>query len=299
MADLAAPAATPRAERTYALRPPPTIRLISSDLDGTMLVEHRTITPRVREALDGCHNAGLLVVPNTGRQHLKLAALLEDAGGPVGLAVTNNGAVGVDLSSGDMLFEELIEPDAQLSLGERLSAELPDVRFWALRSGARESVLQHGYRELMTELEIVHGGPIGDSCPLPEVLAEPAIKLIVRHPQLPPHHLLERMQRLELNGFHATTSGAPFVEVQGAGVTKATGIGRLTALLQVEPHEVLAVGDELNDIEMIRWAGYGVAMGNALPQVKAAADAVTATNSADGLALVLEALLAVHELTAS
>lgn len=299
MADEAAPAAKPLAERAYEFRPPPTIRLISSDLDGTMLYEHRTITPRVRAALDACREAGLLVVPNTGRQHLKLAALLHEAGGPVGLAVTNNGAVGVDLSSGDMLFEELIDPDAQLNLGERLSAELPEVRFWALRSGARVSVLQHGYRDLMTELEIVHGGPIGDSGPLPEVLGEPSIKLIVRHPQLPPHHLLNEIQRLELTGFHATTSGAPFVEVQGAGVTKATGIGRLTALLGVEPAEVLAIGDELNDVEMIRWAGYGVAMGNALPQVKAAADAVTAANSADGLALVLEALLAVSEVTAS
>lgn len=76
-------------------------------------------------------------------------------------------------------------------------------------------------------------------------------------------------------------------------------IARLTEQLGVQPSEVLAIGDELNDIEMIRWAGYGVAMGNALPQVKAAADAVTAPNSADGLAVVLEALLAVRELTAS
>ena len=264
-----------------------------------MLFEHRTITPRVRSALHACAQAGLPIVPNTGRQHLKLASLLGEAGGPVGLAVTNNGAVGVDLASGEILFEELIHPDAQLHLGERLTATLPDVRFWALRSGARESVLQHGYRELMNEQEIAHGGPIGDSAPLPEVLAEPAIKLIVRHPLMPPHQLLHEIQRLDLPGFHATTSGAPFVEVQGLGVTKASGIARLTQHLGVEPREVLAIGDELNDIEMIRWAGYGVAMGNALPQVKAAADAVTAPNSADGLALVLETLLAVRELTAS
>ena len=103
-----------------------------------------------------------------------------------------------------------------------------------------------------------------------------------------------------LNALTRQRNGFLFGEIpQGLGVTKASGIARLTQHLGVEPREVLAIGDELNDIEMIRWAGYGVAMGNALPQVKAAADAVTAPNSADGLALVLETLLAVRELTAS
>ena len=239
-----------------------------------MLTPDRTISPRVREALDGCRDAGITVVPNTGRQHRRLAAMLADLGGPVGPAVTNNGAVGVDLATGEILFEELIDVDAQQLLGERLTAALPDARFWALRSGGHDSALQLGYRELMNELEIVFGGPIGESAALVEVLAEPAIKLIIRHPELPPHPLLHVIQGLGLDGFHATTSGAPFVEVQGEGVTKASGIARLAALLGVEAHEVLAIGDELNDLEMIRWAGYGVAMGNALPQVQRAADAV-------------------------
>lgn len=262
-----------------------------------MLTHGYTISPRVREAMHACREAGITIAPNTGRQHLRLAALLAEQGGPIGPAVTNNGAVGVDLATDEILFEELIDVDAQQRLGERLSAELPDVRFWALRSGGDDSALQLGYRELMSESEILFGGPIGQAAPLVEVLAEPAIKLIIRHPELPPHPLLHVIQGLGLDGFHATTSGAPFVEVQGECVTKASGIARLAALLGVGPHEVLAIGDELNDIEMIRWAGYGVAMGNALPQVQRAADAVTADHDHDGLALVLEAL--VTEVTAS
>lgn len=291
--------AEPLVDGQFEVRPPAGIRLVSSDLDGTMLFEHRTITARTVEALHACREAGIAVVPNTGRQHLRLGDLLADAGGPVGLAVTNNGAVGVDLASGEVLFEELIDPDAQALLADRLTTALPDARFWALRSGAVESVMQHGYRDQMSEQEILFGGPLGDSLPLPEVLSQPAIKLIIRHPHLPPHALLGEIQALELDGFHATTSGAPFVEVQGMGVTKATGIARLAGSLGVSASEVLAIGDELNDIEMIRWAGFGVAMGNALPQVKAAADAVTAPDSADGLALVLEALVAVTGFTAS
>ena len=262
-----------------------------------MLTHGYTISPRVREAMRACRDAGITIAPNTGRQHLRLAALLAEQGGPIGPAVTNNGAVGVDLTTNEILFEELIDVDAQQQLGERLSAELPDARFWALRSGGHDSALQLGYRGLMSESEILFGGPLGDEATLAEVLAVPAIKLIIRHPELPPHPLLHVIQGLGLDGFHATTSGAPFVEVQGAGVTKASGIARLAAVLGFESHEVLGIGDELNDIEMIRWAGYGVAMGNALPEVRRAAHAVTAHHEHDGLALVLEAL--VTEVTAS
>ena len=74
-------------------------------------------------------------------------------------------------------------------------------------------------------------------------------------------------------------------------------IARIRSRAASRDDVVLGIGDELNDIEMIRWAGYGVAMGNALPEVRRAAHAVTAHHEHDGLALVLEAL--VTEVTAS
>jgi hydroxymethylpyrimidine pyrophosphatase-like HAD family hydrolase len=89
-----------------------------------------------------------------------------------------------------------------------------------------------------------------------------------------------------------TTSGAPFLEIGGAGVNKATGLARLGDLLGVPPAEVAAFGDAGNDVEMISWAGYGVAMGNATDAAKAVADHVTASNDDGGVAAVVEALLA-------
>ena len=95
-----------------------------------------------------------------------------------------------------------------------------------------------------------------------------------------------------LTGFHATTSGAPFLEIQGDGVTKASGVARLCALLGYEAAEVMAAGDARNDVELLAWAGFGVAMGNAVPEALAAADWTTAHNEDDGLALVIEQVLA-------
>ena len=104
--------------------------------------------------------------------------------------------------------------------------------------------------------------------------------------------LLAMLDASGLTGFHATTSGAPFLEVQGAGVTKASGVARLCAILGFEAADVMAAGDARNDVELIEWAGFGVAMGNAVPEAIAAADWTTTHNEDDGLALAIEQVLA-------
>src|SRR5690606_9651134 len=97
---------------------------------------------------------------------------------------------------------------------------------------------------------------------------------------------------LGLSGFEAPLSGAPFVEIMAAGVTKAWGLEQLCAHLGIAASEVVAFGDAPNDVAMLQWAGRGIAMANADEIVKDAADEVAAgTNADDGVAAVLEALL--------
>lgn len=119
-----------------------------------------------------------------------------------------------------------------------------------------------------------------------ELLADPATKLILRHAG----HDTVAIQDLarELVGERATVvaSGSEAVEVTAAGVNKATAV----AELGIPADDVVAFGDYPNDIPMLTWAGRGVAMGNAHPDVIAIADEVTASNDEDGVALVLERL---------
>jgi hydroxymethylpyrimidine pyrophosphatase-like HAD family hydrolase len=121
-----------------------------------------------------------------------------------------------------------------------------------------------------------------------ELLADPTTKLILRHAE----HDTEAIQDLarEIIGERLTivASGSEAVEVTAAGVNKATAV----AELGVPAEDVVAFGDYPNDIPMLMWAGLGVAMGNAHPDVIAIADEVTATNDEDGVALVLERLSA-------
>ncbi|WP_331715508.1 HAD-IIB family hydrolase [Tessaracoccus coleopterorum] len=89
-----------------------------------------------------------------------------------------------------------------------------------------------------------------------------------------------------------STSGAPFLEVAAGGVNKATGLEKLCGRLGIDRSEVIAFGDNNNDVEMLGWVGHGVAMGNALPEVAGLADEVTLSNDEDGVALVVERLAA-------
>ena len=107
-----------------------------------------------------------------------------------------------------------------------------------------------------------------------------------------PAELLAAARQLAVPGIHATTSGAPFLEVGRAGVTKASALERYCALRGIARTDVVVFGDNLNDLEMLRWAGLGVAMGNGEHEARVAADRVTLSNDEDGVAVVIEELLA-------
>ena len=268
------------------LRP---IRLIASDLDGTLLQQHRDVSPRTAAAIDLATTGGLTVIAATGRQAPQLPESVAATG--IRYVVASNGGIGVDLATDRVLFEDLLAPEACAAIVAYLTSELEGVRFSAVRDHGTRHACEPGYLDLLTPLERELDWHHLEAEDLASVVAQPTLKLTVRHPRRTADELLELLAASGLGGFHATTSGAPFLEIQGDGVTKASGVARLCALLGVDAAEVLAAGDAKNDIELLRWAGLGVAMGNAVPEAKDAADWTTATNDEDGLALAIELLL--------
>jgi Cof subfamily protein (haloacid dehalogenase superfamily) len=269
---------------------PTVIRLIASDLDGTLLRDDKTISRRTMAALRRAADAGLFVVVATGRQAGQLPDEIVSCG--VSHVVASNGAIGKSLIDGDILFEDMLQPDTASAIVEHLRVEVPGVKVSAVRNQGASHSAEPGYIELLTDMEKVPHWWHMITEPLAQVVSQPTLKLVVRHPQLSADDLLEVVQSSGLRGFHATTSGAPFLEIGGDGVSKASGLIRLCELLGVNAEQVLAAGDARNDLEMIRWAGRGVAMANAVPELQAAANLVTASNQHDGLALAIEAVLA-------
>ena len=122
------------------------------------------------------------------------------------------------------------------------------------------------------------------------VISEPATKMLLRSEVLDSAEMYELIRpAVPADQAHVTFSmSGGLIEIAAPGVTKALGVATLASMLDIEREDVITFGDMPNDIEMLRWAGRGVAMGNAHPEVKAAADHVTATNDQAGVADVLE-----------
>lgn len=265
------------------------IRLIATDLDGTLLSSAGTLSPRSRAALGAAQAAGLWVVPVTARQPHAMRAGAASLG--LTWALCSNGAYGIHLRTGECLFETHIATDVQRALVHALRGRLPELLFVSVRQGGEVFRAQTGYADLAQLSDHGRDPSQMDACTLDEVLAEPSLKLIVRHPTMGPADLLPHVRALDLPGFAVTHSGAPFLEVLADGVSKAWGLAQLCAHLGVRREEVLAFGDAPNDTEMLAWAGRGVAVANAHPEAQAAADEQTLSNDEDGVAVVIEALL--------
>lgn len=267
-----------------------TVRLIATDLDGTLLRDDLSVAPRTRRALDAARAAGIVVVPVTARQPRGTRMIAEQAGF-IDWALCGNGAQCVHLGTGEVLFEAHVDVAVQRAVAEALRERVPGVLFVSVREAGEVFVAQDGYAAIADFEDHKRDPATMGRYDLAAVLAEPSLKFVVRHPGLAPAALVAEIRALGLDGFAVTHSGAPFAEVLAEGVNKAWGVARLCDRLGIERSEVLAFGDAPNDAELLAWAGHGVAMANAHPEAREAADELTVSNQQDGVAVVLERLL--------
>jgi hydroxymethylpyrimidine pyrophosphatase-like HAD family hydrolase len=122
---------------------------------------------------------------------------------------------------------------------------------------------------------------------LHEILGQPVSRVIIRDPNASADDFVAMAARLGLHGTDYVVGWTAWLDLSPVGVSKASGLQHVADRLGVDPADVLAIGDGRNDIEMLRWAGRGVAMGQAVEEVLEAADAVTATVYDDGAAVEL------------
>ena len=254
------------------------IRLVATDLDGTLLNNQGEVSERSAAALRATQAAGLTVVLVTGRPVRMVVPMAEELG-LHGHVICANGAGTYRLPGGEPEDLAGISPELLRRLIPRLRLDLPGVGF----------ALEYGDVVLREVILRDDEGSVPDI--LTAVQERPLLKLIVRAPGLDTHALNGRINALCAGELEASSSGASFSEVAAHGVNKGYALARLCGLLGVERGEVLAFGDAHNDLPLLAQAGRAVAMGNAVPELKTATGEVTLSNDDDGVALVLEALL--------
>jgi Cof subfamily protein (haloacid dehalogenase superfamily) len=257
--------------------------LVATDLDGTLLRSDGSVSARTRRTLGTVGAMGCRVVVVTARAPLWLRDVLLDLDLGSAYAICSNGAVVQDFERGEPLLHHPLSAEVAVRLVRALREAAPGVAFACERESI--TIREPGYVPLWPTPGMTESGDA-------ELFAsEPVSKLIVQHPHLSQDDLYQLARGICGVDATATISGQMLVEISAAGVTKAFALAALCEQLTVESRAVIAFGDMPNDIPMLEWAGYGIAVANAHPDVIGVADEVTRSNDEDGVAVALERLV--------
>ncbi|MFB7913731.1 HAD family hydrolase [Streptomyces sp. NPDC056061] len=268
-------------------------RLIATDLDGTLLRDDKTVSERTVAALAAAEEAGIEVFFVTGRPARWMDVVSDHVHGH-GLAICANGAAVADLhADGKLIKVRPLARDIALDVVRTVRAAAPGTSF------AIELTTGIHYEPAYPPLRRDPGATVAGA---EKLLREespgsgaPVLKLLAHHAELAPDDFLA-LARTAAGDLACFTRSSPtaLLEISGPGVSKASTLALCCAERGISPAEVVAFGDMPNDVEMLRWAGTSYAMGNAHPAALAATTGRTASNSEDGVALVIERILAEH-----
>jgi Cof subfamily protein (haloacid dehalogenase superfamily) len=262
--------------------------LIATDVDGTLLDENEEVTPRTRAAVRAAVAAGTQFVLATGRPPRWIAPVV-DALGFAPMAVCANGAVVYDSATDRILSARTLSAEVLVELAEVATRIIPGAGLAVERVG--RSAHDAATPGFLSSPGYEHAwlNPDNTEVSLEDVLSAPAVKLLIRKADARSSDMAAALApHVGLQGDLTYSTNNGLIEVVPLGISKATGVDEVAAPLGIVAGDVVAFGDMPNDIPMLLWAGLGVAMGNAHPEAKAAADEVSTPNSDDGLARVLE-----------
>ena len=267
------------------------IKMIGLDLDGTLLNTRKELTERSREALRKAIDQGVLVLVATGRPYTGIPEELRNFPG-IRYALTSNGARILDTQTGTVLIEELLRwEDALRALQVMRKYDTLQEIYYDGQGYADRTKLEeiHRYHHNPHMWEYVQKSRIAVSDIMEVIDREKRDMDKVQglfadmREREQAWQELAKDKRIELVG-----SLKYNIEINAAGVNKGKGLIKLGELLGICREEIMACGDGDNDVEMLREAGFGVAMENAEEEVKRAADYITETNDEDGVAKTIE-----------
>lgn len=254
------------------------------DLDDTLLRDDLTISPRVVRAIQAAREQGVVATIATGRTPVSMKRYAEQLGIDVPV-ITFHGALIQQALSGEILFRRTISNGlageivaellskglhVQLYIGDRIFVQ--EENEWS----ASYARMSHVAVE-KTELR-----------PLLLQNSEGVEKILLIGEETDLDALAPSLRESYGDKIHLTKSKSYFLELTDIGVNKGVALDALAKRFEITREEIMAIGDSFNDLEMIRYAGLGVAMGNARPEVREVADVITTTNEEDGVAEAIE-----------
>lgn len=280
MAELAVPPPSPDGWRP---------KLIALDIDGTLLrwVEgggtvHGEVLPAVRESVRRAVAAGAHVVLASGRSLHGMTPVAEQLGIPLeegdrAWIVASNGAVVLRYPPVEVVHEETFDASAAV---RAVLEHHPNALVGVEERGIGYRVNRHFPEgELSGEMIITD---------IEELIGEPVSRVIIRDPEATVEDFQRLAGKLGLHGTDYVIGWTAWMDLAPVGISKASGLEHVARELGIDPADALAIGDGRNDLEMFRWAGRSVAMGQAVDEVREAADDVTLQVDQDGAAVEID-----------
>ncbi len=265
------------------------IRAVFLDIDGTLIGPTDRISRPVLNEIERVHRAGCLVALCTGRTRFTADPIAAQLPFSPDYLVASNGAVALNLAAGEVVHRQLLLLDeAQRVVHYLLDAGVtPYVYEDAVQPGLESARVL--YPVDMQTGDFAEPPRYRPHANLPSELPFQPVSVATFDDASLLRPLAEKMiiDLAPLAIIQSGSAGHWGIEVFAQGVSKRRGIQELAQTLHLKREEIMAVGDHFNDREMLEWAGIGVAMGNAEPEVKAVADWVTDRVENDGVAAAL------------
>jgi len=257
-------------------------RLIAIDIDDTLMDSQGRITPATRAALAEAAARGIIITLATGRMFASARNVAADLGLVVPL-ITYQGSLVKHASSGDVLYERTVPPDAAQAVydhcrqhGLHLQAYVDD-RLIVPEDNAK-------VRAYSANSAV----PFEVAADFAAVIRRPQTKLLIIDEPDVLDGLLVHFRRLFGGTVQITKSKPHYLEFTHPEGTKGHALRFLAAHFGIPAEETMAFGDSWNDRDMLEAAGFAVAMGNAVPELKQVADLVAPANDEEGVRRVLE-----------
>ena len=245
-------------------------QLVALDVDGTVVDRNGALPDAVGEAIDLVIAAGVPVVLSTGRAWHGTQPVVDQLGLPPGLSVCSNGAVIVGYPPQEIVKAITFDPRDVIAKVEEFA---PGTLIAVEEIGRGYRLNEHFPGGDLTGEMIIED--------LEQLSSRPVTRIILRDPARSVDDFIMLANHLGLHGVTYFVGWSAWLDIAPEGVNKATALAEVAMHLGINAADVLAFGDGRNDIEMLRWAGRGVAIGDAPPEVQTAADDV-APMFADG-----------------
>ncbi len=261
-----------------------TIRLVAMDLDDTLLRDDCTISERAVAAIRKARGLGVKITIATGRMPISARPYAQQLA--LDIPVINyHGAMIQNALSGEVIFRRVIPVKLAREIVEYLQEKHFHVQIYLRdRVFAQKLNDYSGIYKRIASVQIEQR----DLCQVLEEEAEGVEKMLVMAEEHVLDDLVTILRKRYSEMIHFTKSKPMFLELTEITVNKGVALANLAELYGIARDEVMAIGDSYNDIEMLEYAGLGVAMGNARLEVQIKANVITGTNQEDGVAQALE-----------